>query len=127
MPERQLRKTIEAVERAIGPLRDGYHEPDAIRLIKAIGNCDAFIAPAFAHRHTADQEQARRRLHQVCLELSGAIRQAIGYPGRPEHESRVVGLVHDLQAALETLFEVFGWRDAVPATADRPGAASLPD
>jgi hypothetical protein len=122
MPERQLRKTVEAVERATGPLCRGYDESDAIGLIAAIGNCDAFVAPALAYRHTPEQEAARRRFHQVCLDISSAIRRAIGYPGRPEHERRVVDLACDLQTAVKALCDVFGWHGVVPPKEDGQGA-----
>ena len=108
-PEKQLRKTIEDVQTAIGSLPDGYNEPEALRLIKALGRCDAFVAPALNHLHTTEQESARRRFHKACAELSTAIRQAVGYPGRSEHERRVVELAAELKSSASTVQMAFGW------------------
>ena len=108
-PGKGLRQTIDDVEGAIGSLPDGYNERDAIRLIKALGNCDAFIARALDHLHTAQQEDARRAFHGVCTNVSTAIRHAVGYPGRSEHEQRVVGLASELKSSARRVRETFGW------------------
>lgn len=100
---------MDEVEEAIGPLTEIYSERDALRLLRVLGDCDAFVAPALAFRHTPEQEAARHRFHHSCLLLSGAIRKAVGYPGRAENEREVVRLVPKLLAAVQALRSAFSW------------------
>jgi hypothetical protein len=104
----RLRETVEQTRRAIGALGERYDEAEALLLIKALGNCDAFIGPAVAHLHTPQQEQARHLFHQACTALSTAIRLAVAYPGRSEKEARVVGLVRQVMEAADGFSAAFG-------------------
>jgi hypothetical protein len=112
MLESHLRKTIDDTRCAIGGLGKRYSEAEAIRLIKALGDCDTFVGPAFAYRHTPEQERARQAFHHACIALAHAIRQAVARPGRPDSEATVVGRVQAITAAADRLCEVFGWRGA---------------
>ena len=106
--ELRLRETVEEVCAELGSLSQAYDESRAIRVIKALGNCDAFIAPSLNYLHTRDQEKARADFHQACERLSGAIRQAVGHPSVERREQ----VVHEAQAlgrAAEHLRAAFDW------------------
>jgi hypothetical protein len=62
-PERRLRRTADDVQSAIGQLTDSYDQPGALRLLKALGDCDAFVAPALSYLRTPEQEHVRRDFH----------------------------------------------------------------
>jgi len=114
MPEQNLKKTIEDVAGAVGDLAQRYNEREAIQLIRALGDCDSFIAPGLNYRHTEQQEKARREFHAACTNVSSAIRQAIGFPAEANHQQRVVRLVREMLTARQALLDAFGW-DCAPS------------
>ncbi len=110
-PEEQLRTTIENVRSALGQLPNAYDERAAIRLIMALGDCDAFVAPALNYLHSPEQESARRDYHELCGSLERAIRRAVAQPSRIEHEREVVRLSRELAGAADAVQSAFGWND----------------
>jgi hypothetical protein len=108
-PENRLRETLERVQDALHSLPAAYDERSAIGLIRALGACEAFVAPALKHLRTAEQERARVEYHRVCVELARAIRSAVAHPHRSHLKHEVVQFSQAMGKAARAVQSAFGW------------------
>lgn len=108
---RELSAAAEHIEQACGKLDQRYHEPEALALMRALGECDRLIAQALPFESTKEQQAIRWELHRQCTHLATAIRHAIADPTIDRHRDAVVERAGQLRKTLRAL------RAALPVAA----------
>lgn len=112
----EFRAVVLTVNGNCGDLNKRYDPADARTLGKTLVGCMQILSDSLSDG-TYNQGLARDEIYCLCLLLDAAIRHALAYPNRNEHQDAVVETVRELDGALYIHRRLFGLSTPWPVSA----------